>query len=83
MTVSNWTEADSKRARQIWSDYEQNHETSDKVGQTAGIEPANGRIWFGESIQDVVAQRDADGSDAPLFFVRVGFAAYYQKGGHR
>ena len=31
----------------------------------------------------MVAQRDADGSDAPLFFVRVGSAAFYHKGGRR
>ena len=30
-----------------------------------------------------VAQRDAEGSDAPLYFVRVGFPAYYRKGGRR
>lgn len=83
MTVSNWSEADSKRAQEIWSAYQQHHDLSAIVGQTAGIEPIGGRIWFGESIQDVVAQRNADGSDAPLFFVRVGSATYYQKGGHR
>ena len=83
MTVSNWTEADSNRAKEIWSEYQRQHDLSDRVGQTAGIEPVSGRIWFGDSIQDVVAQRDADGSAAPLFFVRVGSTAYYRKGGHR
>ena len=67
MTVSNWTEADSNRALEIWSDYQQHHELSEKAGQTAGIDPASGRIWFGESIQDVVIQRDADGTDALCF----------------
>ena len=56
---------------------------SKKVGQTAGVDPASGCIWFGDSIQDVIAQRDAEGSEAPLFFVRVGSATYYRKGGHR
>jgi hypothetical protein len=83
MTVSSWTEADSNRAREIWSEYQQHHELSEKAGQTAGIEPVSGRIWFGDSIQDVVAQRDADGSAAPLFFMRVGSPTYYRKGGHR
>lgn len=83
MTVSNWTEADSDRAREIWSDYQQHHDLSEKAGQTAGIDPASGRIWFGDSIQEVIAQRDADDSKAPLFFVRVGSATYYRKGGHR
>lgn len=81
MSVSNWTEADSNRAQQIWSEYQQQHDLSERVGQTVGIEPSTGRIRFGESIQDVVAQRDADGSDAPLFFMRVGSSTYYRKGG--
>jgi hypothetical protein len=83
VTVSNWTEADSTRAQEIWSDYQQHHDVSERVGQTAGIDPASGRIWFGESIQDVIAQRDADGIKAPLYFVRVGSPTYYRKGGHR
>ena len=83
VTVSNWTEADSNRAQELWSEYQQHHDLSKKVGQTAGIDPVGGRIWFGESIQDVIAQRDADGSETPLFFVRVGSATYYRKGGRR
>ena len=83
MTVSNWTETNSDRAQQIWSDYEYQHDLAEKAGQTAGIDPASGRIWFGRSIQDVIAQRDAAVCDAPLYFVRVGSATYYRKGGHR
>lgn len=83
MAVSNWTETDSDRAQQIWSDYEHHHDVGEKAGLTAGIDPATGRIWFGHSIQDVIAQRDATGSDAPLYFVRVGSATYYRKGCHR
>lgn len=83
MTVSPWTEADSNRAREVWSHYQQHHDVSEKVGQTAGIEPVSGRIWFGDSIQDVIAQRDSEGSAAPLFFVRVGPATYYRKGNRR
>ncbi|HEV3418579.1 MAG TPA: hypothetical protein VG056_17280 [Pirellulales bacterium] len=83
MTVSNWTEADSNRAQELWLEYQRHHDISDRVGQTAGIEPVSGSIWLGYSIQDVIAQRDADGSTAPLFFVRVGAATYYRKGGRR
>lgn len=83
MTVFNWTEADSKRAQEIWSEYQQRHDVSKNVGQTAGIEPVSGRIWFGDSIHEVIARRDADGSAAPLFFVRVGSATYCRKGGRR
>jgi hypothetical protein len=83
MTVSTWTEAASNRSREIWSEYQQHHDLSEKVGQTAGIDPESGCIWFGASIQDVVTQRDADGRKSPLFFIRVGFATYYRKGGRR
>ncbi len=83
MTVSNWTAADSNRAKQIWSEYRHHHDVSEKAGQTAGIEPVSGSIWFGDSIEDVIAQRDAAGSGDPLFFVRVGSETYYRKGGHR
>ena len=83
MTVSNWTEADSNRAQEIWSEYQRHHDLSNKVGQTAGIDPASGCVWLGDSIQNVIAQRDADGNDAPLFFMRVGSSTYYRKGGHR
>ena len=83
MSVSHWSIADSVRAQEIFQDYLRHHDVSAKHGQTAGIDPATGRIWFGESIQDVIAQRDADGSSAPLFFERVGSPTYYRKGGHR
>jgi hypothetical protein len=83
MNVSNWSQADSDRAQRIWSEYEREHDLSDREGQTAGIDPSSGRIWFGVSIQDVVAKRDAGGCDAPLYFIRVGSSAYYRKGGHR
>jgi hypothetical protein len=83
VTGSTWTDADSHRAQQIWSDYERHHDLTEKAGQTAAIDPASGRIWFGASIQDVVAQRDAAVCDAPLFFVRIGSPTYYRKGGHR
>ncbi len=78
MTVSHWTEADSKRAEEVWAEYQHQHDLSGKVGQTAGIDPCSGRVWFGDSMQDVVAQQDAAGAAAPLFFVRVGYETYYR-----
>jgi hypothetical protein len=80
MELSPWTEPDSLKAKQIWNAYRQQHDLSQRVGQTAGIDPASGRIWFGESIQDVVAQRDAEGLQSPLFFERVGSDTYFRKG---
>lgn len=83
MKISTWTQADSSRAQEIWSEYRQQHDVSAKAGQTAGIDPVSGRVWFGDSIQDVIARRDTDGIAAALFFIRVGSETYYRKQGHR
>jgi hypothetical protein len=83
MALASWEEAESMRAKQIWVAYRQQHDLSDRLGQTAGIDPASGRIWFGESIQDIVAQRDAEGLHSPLFFERVGSETYFRKGGRQ
>ncbi len=80
MALANWGEADSLKAKQIWAEYQQRHDLSDRMGQTAGIDPVSGRIWFGESIQDIVSQRDAEGLASPLFFERVGSPTYFRKG---
>ena len=82
-SATDWTPADTEKAKQIWAEYQRQHDVSEKIGQTAGIEPRSGRIWFGHSIGDVVDQRDAEGTDAPLFLERVGFPTYFRKGGHR
>lgn len=79
MTVSTWTEADSNRAQELWLEYRQHQNVSINVGQTAGLDPVSGRFWIGDSIQDVIAQRDADGSTAPFFFMRVGSDTNYRK----
>ena len=83
MFVSPWTPEYTEAAERYWSEYQQSHDLSSRVGQTAGIDPTNGQIWFGESIPDVVAQRRAVGLSGPLQFERVGSATYYQKGGRR
>ncbi|MBI1832246.1 MAG: hypothetical protein HYR84_12450 [Planctomycetes bacterium] len=83
MAVSIWNEADSARGMDLWADYQRSHGVSERIGQTAGIDPVSGAIWFGDSIQHVIAQRDAGGIAAPLFFIRVGSETYYRKGRHR
>jgi hypothetical protein len=83
MKVSSWTDRDTERAIQIWSEYQQKYDVSDRKGQTAGIDPNSGRIWFGESIVDIGRQLDAEGLDTPLYFVRVGSDYYFRKGGRR
>jgi hypothetical protein len=60
MAVSTWTELDTVKAEQIWSEYQKQHDLSTYLGKTAGIDPNTGRVWIGESIQDVVSQRNAE-----------------------
>jgi hypothetical protein len=74
---------DVLRAEAVWAEYLQTHDVSDRLGSAAGIDPDSGRVWFGESILDVMEQQDAQGDASPLFFIRVGSDYYYRKGGRR
>ena len=83
MKEPRWDPADSVKCKQIWDDYQQKHDLTAQYGQTAGIDPKTGRVWFGESIRDVVDQRAEEGLTNPIFWERVGHATYYLKGGRR
>ena len=71
------------RARQIWADYLKNHDVSAQQGKAVGIDPASGRVWFGESAADIMARLQAQGAWTPLYFLRVGADHYQRKGGRR
>lgn len=81
MNVSAWTLADTAKAKEIWADFQLRHDLTMHMGQTVGIDPHSGQLWFGESISDIVARRDIDGLEGPLFFARVGSETYWRKGG--
>lgn len=83
MTNANGKDVDSKKARQIWTRYQSEHDLSQRSGQSVGIDPTSGRLWFGPSIKEIVAQRDAEGLNSPLFFERIGSATYLRKGHRR
>jgi hypothetical protein len=83
MAVNNWTERDTERAQQVWAAYQRQHDISDRIDQTAGIDPVSGQIWFGASAKDIVAQMEAEWRATPLYFVRVGTDYYLRKGGYR
>jgi len=83
MALNTWTESDTQRARQYWAEYQRQHDVSGKRGQTAGIDPVSGRVWFGASAQEIVAQQEVEGVVAPLYFLRVGVDYYLRKGGQR
>ncbi len=53
------------------------------MGQTAGIDPVSGRVWFGSSAKDIVAQMEAEGVSVPFYFIRIGFDFYLRKGDYR
>ncbi len=80
MKHSIWTETDARKVKQIWDTYQKQHNLSERIGHTAGIDPKSSRIWFGDSIQAIVQQRDREGLDSPLFFQRVGDETYFRKG---
>ena len=80
MKEPRWDPADSVKCKQIWEAYQKEHDLSARHGQTAGIDPKSGRIWFGESMKDVVKQRAAEGLKNPIFFERVGHETYYIRG---
>ena len=79
----NWEQTDSCKAKQIWTEYQKQRNISDRIGQTAGIDPKSRRIWFGSSIRDIVLQRASEGLNSLLFFRRVGSETYFRKGGRQ
>jgi hypothetical protein len=83
MTQDTWTKTDTEKARQYWEAYQQQHDLSGQQGQTAGIDPASGRLWFGPSAKAIVAQLAAEGLTIPLYFLRIGSDAYLRKGCQR
>ena len=50
MKHPDWSQKDSYKAKQIWEEYQKQHNLSDRIGQTVGIDPKSKRIWFGTSI---------------------------------
>ena len=78
-----WTEIDTRTCKQIWAEYQKQHDITERIGQTAGIDLKSGRIWFGTSALEIVKKRETEGLTSPLFFERVGFKAYFRKGGHQ
>ncbi len=84
MNTSTWTETDTVRALRIWEEYQQSHDLTDHRGQTAGIDPESGTVWFGKSAKDIVQQMEEQtGHSRPFYAVRVGEDFYARKGGRK
>jgi len=83
MSGSSSAVVDTARAREIWAEYQRQHDVSDRMGQAVGIDPVSGRIWFGRKALDIARQMRAEGIDRPFYCVRVGSDVYGRKGGRR
>jgi hypothetical protein len=83
MSTSTWTDSDTESACRIWAEYQRDHDVSCLIGQVAGIDPVNWRVWFGESAPEIGRQRHAEGLDSPFYSVRVGYNCYLRKGARR
>jgi hypothetical protein len=83
MTTATLSTNDVVRAKQIWAEYQKQHDVTARKGQAVGIDPASGRIWFGDSALDIRKQMDAEGVGQPLLVLRVGYDYYLRKGGRR
>lgn len=71
---------DVERACQIWEEYQKQHDVSDRIGQTAGIDPVSERVWFGESGIDIYKQMEAEGKSLLVVEVFPGsYKPYYLK----
>ena len=80
---SQWSDEQIRAAKQVWEDYDNAHDLSDRKGQAAGIDPETGDVWLGDDIVDIVNNRRDEGLSSSLFFVRIGYPTYYRKGGRR
>ena len=83
MAVHAWRDEETTRAQQWWAVYQQTHDLTARRGQTAGIDPVQGQVWFGNSAKAIAAQLAAEGIAVPLYFVRVGNDYYLRKGGRQ
>jgi hypothetical protein len=83
MAQATWTEAETAEAKRIWAEYQETHDVSALAGQTAGIDPKRGRIWFGVSATEAAKKMRGDGVNCPLFFIRIGREHYLRKGRSR
>ena len=82
-TAPTWTDADTQRALDFWHEYERTHDLSGLQGKAVGIDPVGGRVWFGDTAADVARAARADGGQAELLTIRVGYDYYQRKGGRR
>lgn len=77
------TPGEIARAKEVWAEYQREHDLSDRKGKAAGIDPKTGDVWLGDSAIDIVQQRREKSLASPLFFERIGYPTYLRKGRRR
>ncbi len=80
MLAATHNPGDTDRARQIWDEYQREHDVMSLKGNVAAIDPSSGQVWIGESGIDVADRLKAEGVTSPVYLVRVGYDHYVQKG---
>lgn len=83
MSLTDWTEQDTERALRAWDEYQRHNDVSAQIGQTVGIDPDTGRVWFGASASAIRKELDASKVNPRLLFLRVGSRYYLRKGSCR
>jgi len=83
METTGWKKTDTARAKGIWTEYQNHHDLSGRIGQVAGIDPASKKVWIANSIPEIIRQRDSEGKKCLLLFERIGAKTYYHKGTRR
>ncbi len=79
-SVSAQTPDFSERGQRVWEQYQLDHDIGQMLGQVAAVDPESGRVWIGEDALAAVDEMKAEGTDTPVWLVRVGFAYLDVKG---
>jgi hypothetical protein len=74
---------DGARAKEIWAEYQRQHEVSQLKGKAVGIDPVTEQVFFGDSAAAIATRLREEGQFRPLFFLRVGYDYYIRKGARR
>jgi hypothetical protein len=70
----------TERSKKVCAQYQREHDVVPLRGQVAAVEPVSGRVRLGEDALEAVEAMNAEGVDAPVWSVRIGFSYLDVKG---
>jgi hypothetical protein len=70
----------SRKAQEVWAEYERTHDLRGMEMLAVGIDPDSREVFFGTSAKDIVQQLTAAGQFRPLFFRWVNRPNYHRHG---